>query len=208
MKNRILLGLLLCLTQLAFAQNNKKKEALESYGIQTETGVPKGLKKGDKAPDFTLTNQIGKTTNLQQMLREGPVVLVFYRGAWCPYCTRYLNALDAALQDIQAAGAQVVAISPQSTEGQELPSAYPIVCDSTGEVMESYGVQFQVNDSYQEKLDNYLNQSLEDINAGNLSTLPVPATYVIGQNGKIKRVFFDPNYTNRASIEDLLKALN
>ena len=89
------------------------------YGItiaQTEITYPEGLKVGDKAPDFTLKNADGKKIHLKKKLKEGPLVIVFYRGQWCPFCNKQLSGLNDSLQLIKDKGANLVAISPETQE--------------------------------------------------------------------------------------------
>ena len=115
----------------------------------TSSGVARGLAVGDVAPDFTLTDAVGNQVVLADLLTEGPVVVTFYRGEWCPYCNLQLRALQEALPEITSTGATLVAISPQApdhaltmTEKHEL--AFPVLSDLDQEVSESYKVRFDV----------------------------------------------------------------
>eukprot|EP01039_Chlorochromonas_danica_P016410 gene16410-19404_t len=74
------------------------------------------LKAGDPAPDFELPGVDGRTIRLSALLRDGPVIVSFYRGGWCPYCNLELRALQSALPQVRALGAQLVAISPQTPD--------------------------------------------------------------------------------------------
>src|SRR5271155_5936327 len=82
----------------------------------TTSGVTPGLAVGDTAPTFTLSDAVGNQVALADLLAEGPVVVTFYRGEWCPYCNLQLRALQQALPEITSTGATLVAISPQAPD--------------------------------------------------------------------------------------------
>ena len=110
-----------------------------------------GLKAGNKAPNFRLKNAFGNTIELQQELAKGPVVLVFYRGAWCPYCNLHLHALQKNLAEFEKYGAQVIAITPQSPDKsaeQVKKDGFPfqVLSDSTSQVMKDYKLYFELPD--------------------------------------------------------------
>src|SRR6478609_3921857 len=74
---------------------------------------PHGLQVNQVAPDFSAKDQYGKTVTLKSLLKKGNVLLVFYRGEWCPYCNKYLKELEESLLTIGAKGASVVAVTPE-----------------------------------------------------------------------------------------------
>jgi peroxiredoxin len=196
----------------AFFASAQDQKSLEKFGINSEVSTPKGLKKGDKAPNFSGINQFGKTVELSQVLKSGPVVLVFYRGEWCPYCNQHLAALQAGLEDISAAGATIIAVTPIHSEGVQTSVTknevnFAIVSDVDLNIMRDYDVAFDVTEAYQERMVNFMGNSIAESNASGQNILPIPATYVINQKGKITKVFFDPNYKNRSSVADILKAI-
>jgi thiol-disulfide isomerase/thioredoxin len=88
---------------------------LTSFTLLQDT--PKGLMKGDKAPDFEVKDISGNLIKLSEKLKAGPVILVFYRGQWCPHCNKYLSHMEDSLKMIQAKGASVIAVSPETYEG-------------------------------------------------------------------------------------------
>ena len=115
----------------------------------TTSGLAPGLGVGDTAPDFTLDDAVGNPVALGDLVATGPVVVTFYRGEWCPYCTLQLRALQEALPEIVATGATLVAISPQApdraltmTEKHEL--AFAVLSDLDQSVSEAYKVRFDV----------------------------------------------------------------
>ena len=134
----------------------------------TSSGVARGLAVGDVAPDFAPTDAVGNEVVLADLLTEGPVVVTFYRGEWCPYCNLQLRALQEALPEITSTGATLVAVSPQApdhaltmTEKHEL--AFPVLSDLDQEVSESYKVRFDVTGE------------LEDIQVNVFKSDPAPA---------------------------------
>lgn len=175
------------------------------------TQYPQGLKAGDKAPDFTLKAESGKNINLNELLKTGEVVLVFYRGQWCPYCNKHLSRLNDSLQLITDKGANVVAITPEVQENisktiKKTKAAFPVLFDDGMKVMEAYKVNFKVDDKTVEKYKGY-GIDFDKANGSNGATLPVPATYIIGKNGLVKQVFFNTDYTKRPSVQQILDNL-
>lgn len=149
---------------------------------------PGGLKKGDMAPDFSVKDQDGKTFQLSEALKKGPVVLFFYRGDWCPYCNRYISNIQDSLHMITEKEASVAGISPDSPEGiesttEKTAAAFPLLHDADLKISKAYK-------TYTEG-----------------SSLPVPATYVIGRDGKVLFVHYDKNYKKRSSAREILAAI-
>ena len=171
----------------------------------------KALKAGDKAPAFTLNDPEGKPVSSSDLLRQGPLVVTFYRGVWCPYCNMELQALQAALPDIREAGGQVVAISPQvasnsrkSVRQNELE--FPILSDTHNDVAASFGLRFELPD-YLVELYQSLKNDLPAFNGDASWTLPMPARYVIAPDGTIVYAEVNPDYTQRPDPAELLPSL-
>lgn len=184
----------------------------QKYGI-AEHSMPQGLMVGDAAPEIVLVDQSGERFVLSDNLRNGPVVLVFYRGNWCPYCSRYLAELSDALSDIKSAGAQLVGVSPESeeqlaiTHEELIGGMITLLYDQHDSIMRSYDVAYEVADSYQEKLAEKKDISLTEHNDQEVAVLPVAATYVINKDGMIAYRHFDLDYSKRADIKEVLAAL-
>ncbi len=175
---------------------------------QTE---PKGLNLNDDAPQFTATDQNGKSFDLTKELKKGSVVLVFYRGQWCPYCNRQLKKLEDSLSLIMAKGATLVTVTPEKPENisktiEKTKATYPILFDDGLKIMKSYDVAFAVDEKTIEKYKGY-GIDFTTVNGANGANLPVPAVYVINKKGKIVFRHFDKNYTQRASVAEILKYL-
>ncbi|WP_328878735.1 peroxiredoxin-like family protein [Streptomyces sp. NBC_00299] len=167
---------------------------------------------GAQAPRFTLPTATGQTLSLDDLLAEGPVVLTFYRGAWCPYCNLALRALQQHHATITARGAHLVAVSPQIpdesltlTEKHDL--AFDVLSDLGSDTAKQYGLAFDLPDDLAAVYDK-LGFDLQRTNGGHPRTLPLPATYVIDRTGTIRWAFVDTDYTRRAEPSDILAALD
>ena len=171
-----------------------------------------GLKVGDTAPDFTLGNANGKSISLSSKLKKGPVVLIFYRGAWCPYCNIQLHALQESLPAFKKQGAQLIAITPQTPDKsleQVNKDKYPfeILSDLEYNVAKNYKLYFDVplelHDFYKKKFG----LDIEVFNGKGRLGLPVPGTYVIGTDGKIIAAHAELDYKQRMEPAEILAAL-
>lgn len=179
--------------------------------IATSSLAQASLMVGDVAPDFTGKDYTNKTVSLSSALKNGPVVLVFYRGFWCPYCTKQLSALQDSLSTLTAKGVTVIAVTPEVSEGigktvAKTMASFSVVSDTDGAIMKAYNVPFVLDQATVTKYKGY-GLDFSALNGANGSTLPVPATYVIGKDGKVAFVHFDPDFRNRPSIATLASAL-
>ncbi|GGU17767.1 peroxiredoxin-like family protein [Streptomyces violascens] len=172
----------------------------------------RALTVGAQAPRFSLPAANGATVTLDGLLADGPVVLTFYRGAWCPYCNIALRSLQQHHSQITARGAQLVAVSPQVpdeslslTEKHEL--AFPVLSDLGSDTAKQYGLAFDLPHDLAGVYDK-LGFDLQRVNAGHPRTLPLPATYVIDPEGTIRWAFVHTDYTTRAEPADILAALD
>ncbi len=178
---------------------------------QTATIYPEGLKVGDDAPAFTATNQDGTSVDLKELLKKGEVVIVFYRGQWCPFCNKQLSKLNDSLSFITDKGASLLAITPETGDNikttiEKTKAAYSILEDKNMAIMKSYKVSFAVDEKTIERYKNY-GIDFDKANGSNGANLPVPATYIIGKDGKVKYVFFNPDHRKRSSVKDILDNL-
>jgi peroxiredoxin len=178
----------------------------------TTSGVAPGLAVGDTAPGFTLPSAAGNQVVLADLLAEGPVVVTFYRGEWCPYCNLQLRALQQSLPAITAAGATLVAISPQApdqamtmTEKHEL--AYPVLSDLDQSVSESYKVRFDVTGELEDLQVNVFQNDPAVQNADGRRSLPVPSTFVIDRTGVVRFAAVDADWRVRVEPADVIAAL-
>jgi peroxiredoxin len=178
---------------------------------QMDTNKPVGLKVGDVAPPIDALDQNGNKVTLQESLKKGDVVLVFYRGQWCPYCNKQLSKISDSLSFIKAKGASVFTITPETNENikktiSKTKATYPILEDKGLAIMKSYKVSFEVDENTITKYKKY-GIDFTKANGENGANLPVPATYIVGKDGKIKYAFFDMDYSKRASVLEILNNL-
>lgn len=173
---------------------------------------PEGLFIHSKAPEFKAKDQNGNEISLRDLRKKGPVVIVFYRGYWCPYCNRELTRLQDSLQLILDKGAALVAITPEDKEGisktmEKTGATFPIIHDEELKIMKAYDVDFTVDER---TLGRYKNAGIDlEANNGakNGANLPVPAVYVVDKTGEIVYRYFDENYRRRPSVREILKNL-
>lgn len=161
----------------------------------------RALKAGDAAPEFTLPDADGAPVSSKALLAKGPLVITFYRGVWCPFCNFDLQALEAARAEIEARGASLVAISqqtqPNSRKSQRQNGlGFPILSDEGGEVGARFGVRWTAPE-YLREVHRALGADLTQFNGEDSWTLPMPARYVIGQEGLIAYAEVNADYTRR-----------
>jgi peroxiredoxin len=171
----------------------------------------RALKAGDRAPAFTLNDPDGQPVSSTELLAKGPLVVSFYRGVWCPYCNMELQALQATLAEFEKLGASLVAISPQTAANsrksvRQNDIGFPILSDARNEVAAAFGLRFELP-GYLIDLYKSLKNDLTAFNGDESWTLPMPARYVIGQDGTILYAEVNPDYTRRPEPEDMLPAL-
>ena len=171
----------------------------------------RALKAGDPAPEFTLTDPDGNPVSSVELLKRGPLVMSFYRGVWCPYCNLELTALEEALPSFKAEGANLVAISPQNAVNSRKSVRnnklnFPILSDTHNDVAAAFGIRFALPD-YLIELYKSLKNDLPTFNGDDSWTLPMPARYVVGQDGTILYAEVNPDYTHRPEPQDMLPVL-
>lgn len=185
---------------------NIPEEYVEVMLKDVEIQVKKGLTKnalaiGETIPNFKLENAVGEQVDVKDLLENGPLVISFYRGAWCPYCNMELAAYQEVLSELIEAGGQLVAISP------ELPDAsmsliekhglkYQILSDVNNEVARQFGLVFKLSDSLQ-KVYSKLGLDLSEGQGNSNYELPFPATYVINSDGRVVEMSVQYDYTQR-----------
>jgi peroxiredoxin len=184
-----------------------------AFGMETNgSNFPHGLKAGDKAPDFTGYDQAGKQVQLKKILEHGPVILFFYRGKWCPICSRYLNNYQDSLKVLTDQGFNVVAITPESIENVEQTVSlhkltFTVIYDCQEKIMKDYDVMFDVTKDYQKKIQSEFSVNIAENNGRDIAHLPVPSTYIISKDGIIVAVHFDADFSKQASVKWMLQNL-
>jgi len=163
--------------------------------------VQQALGEGEQAPDFTLPDAQGKAVMLSHLLQQGPVVLTFYRGEWCPFCNLTLRAYQQALPQFQELGARLLAISPQTpdhslstVEVKEL--TFPVLSDVGNQVARQYGLVYAIDEAVR-AAHIQVGADLPLFNGDDSWELPMAGTFLVDQSGTVRLAFVDPNFTRR-----------
>jgi len=180
--------------------------------LETPVIRNKVLKPGDNMPEFELLDQDGNTICATELLKDGPLVITFYRGFWCPYCNIDMNNLQNYVPEIEDLGAKLIAISPEKPDyskriikRQNL--TFNILHDKRNEVADSFGLKWVLSDEmisfYQEKL----HYNLKVFHGDDDWTLPIPARFLIDTSGVIRYAESTPDYSIRPDPDDLMLVL-
>ena len=184
------------------------KKGIESVRA---TGIEKNAKQvGDAAIDAQLVGWDGKTVTLSEVWKKGPVVLMWYRGGWCPYCSIQLRAMQKSMDQLKGAGATLVVLTPELPEKAKATAeandlSMVALHDKDSVVAKQYGLVFQLPASivpaYRDRI------KLPEFNGNDDMELPLAATYVINQEGKIAYAFLDADYKKRAEPAEVVEAV-
>jgi peroxiredoxin len=163
------------------------------------------------APNFELEDQDGDIVCLRELLERGPVVLVFYRGKWCPHCNATIMRLQRELSKIEAKGASLVAISPMLPDGTQYLASkrclqFPVCSDLGNSVAKNFKITFEVMPELRETFLKW-GEDIPSHNGDETWEIPVPATYVIDQSGEIVWSFIDDDPGIRAEMDDIVAAI-
>ena len=183
---------------------------LSQFGIREGT-ERSGLEVGTTAPVFEAEDQNGNKLDLEAALQKRPVILIFYRGHWCPKCNRHLSNVTDSLYLLNEK-ATVWFVTPEKPENvaktdEKYGGKLTLISDRDGSLMEAYQVSFEVTEAYNKAIEKYFGETVAGFNGQEAPRLPVPATYVIGTDGKIIYRQFDYDYGNRSSVETLYHLL-
>lgn len=172
------------------------------------------LRAGLPAPDFALPNHLGRTVSLYETLAHGPVVVLFYRGEWCPYCCAQLRAMQLALPQLKAAGGTLVAVSPELPDlslslAERHALDFDILSDRGAMVAQTYGLLFEVPDEVRTLYrSNGLDLALRHGRGPNEPwLLPLPATYVLAPSGIVRFARVDVDFTQRPEPQTIIDLL-
>ncbi|MEZ5015744.1 MAG: peroxiredoxin-like family protein [Flavipsychrobacter sp.] len=160
---------------------------------------------GAEIPAITLNDIKGNAVNIQELVKEQPAILVFYRGGWCPYCNRHLSALGELEEEILATGYRIIAISPDTHEelnktADKNELKYTLLSDGDGSLTKAMGIAFQASERQLERLATYSDGK-------NKGYLPVPSIFITDREGKISFEYINPDYKKRLSGALLLSVL-
>lgn len=173
--------------------------------------IAKASKEGEAFPALALPDQRGELLDIAAAARTQPVVVTFYRGGWCPYCSLELRAYQKILPEIQQLGARLVAVSPEApdstlttTEKNEL--TFSVLSDINGALADALGIRYDLS----APVKAYFLKAGHDLptrNGDGQWSLPIPATYVVGRDGRIVTAQVDPDYRKRQDPQSVLDVL-
>lgn len=171
-----------------------------------------GLQVGAKAPDFNAVDADSISFQLYKALDENPVVIIFYRGFWCPYCNKHLAQIQDSLSLITESGAKVVAISPEKPEyldkmAKKTGANFKLLYDEGYKISDAYDVTFTPKKAKLIIYNAALGANLKETHSDDSQRLPIPATYIIDKNGVIVWRQFNPNYKKRSTVKEIIENL-
>ncbi len=185
--------------------------AQEKMIVTAENAAANASKVGDTLPEFSLKDSSGQTVTSKQLLKGGNVVLVFYRGSWCPFCNTYLRKLQSRVADIKAAGGTLVAVSAENPDAslaiaKKNELNYTVLSDPNLDLARKLGIVYQLPDKTDEK---YRSMGLDVAkhNAMKLPELPLAVTYIVNKKGKITYAFIETDYKKRAEPDAIITEL-
>ncbi|QBD83465.1 AhpC/TSA family protein [Ktedonosporobacter rubrisoli] len=179
--------------------------------LRANKAAERALQEGEKVPDFTLPDALGNSVTLTQLLGQGPVVITFYRGSWCPYCNIQLHAYQQVLPQLKELGASLVAISPQ-TPDQSLSLAekqaltFAVLSDAGNRVARKFGLVFTIDEAVRAAY-RQINADLSAFNGDGSWELPMAGTFLVDRDGTIRLAFVDPDYTRRLEPSIIIASL-
>ena len=180
-------------------------------GLYHLTTSLSGPEVGSRLPSFLLSNQNNEPVSSDSLLEMGALVIVLYRGAWCPYCSAHLHEYEQRLMDINALGAELVAISPQVpdaslTMAEKLLLTYHVLTDSQGHFAKELGLVFELPTHFVSALEQ-LGADFDVLYGNKRVSLPVPAELVVDKDGIIRFSASHANYTQRTPASKVLSVL-
>ena len=166
---------------------------------------------GAKAPSFELKDHSGKTVSSAEILSTCRLVICFFRGRWCPFCVAQLEAMNLVLAQIRDAGAELVAISPQTMQqsffmADQHQLRFPLLSDAANQVARQFGLVYRVPDS-QQSIYRRAMTNLPFTNGDESWELPIPAVYLVDRGGTILFAAVNPEYKERPEPEEVLEQL-
>lgn len=185
---------------------------LVSDDIEALRALAAGARKaGDMFPALSLARADGQMIDIGAITAQGPAIVTFYRGGWCPYCNLELRAFQKLLPDIQALGATLIAISPETPDHTVATAvkngiAFTVLSDAKGELARALGIQFELAPEIKALYQKF-GHDLGARNDDPRWALPMPATYVVEKGGRVAAAFVDPDYRRRMEPSEALSAL-
>lgn len=166
---------------------------------------------GSQAPTFISNDQNGNKIDLKEKIKSGNVVIIFYRGQWCPYCSKHMNQMQDSLKYITDLGATVIAITPENNENinkmiEKSNAKFSVIYDKGHKIMDDYKVTFKQS-AFSKFFHLLTGTNINKTSGNDDDALPIPATYIINQDGKIIGLHFDKYYQQRMSVKAITDVL-
>jgi peroxiredoxin len=212
------LSLIIC----AFAFNANSQESETSSDMSRESAAQKmvsaddaakkALNIGAKMPAFSLKDANGKTVESRNLLKQGNLVVVFYRGSWCPFCNLYLRNLQKNMPQIKAAGGNLVAVSVENPDNSLKVSRkneldFTVLSDPNLTLARKFGIVYQMPKEADELYKSKYSLDIAKHNEMEKPELPLSATYIVNRKGEIVYAFLEPDYKKRATRETIIETL-
>lgn len=219
-KRIFLLSMLVIISgTIGYSQENKIKDGKNAqatmfdHPISAEEASQTALNIGAKMPSFTLKNARGKFVSSGELLKQNNLVIVFYRGSWCPFCNLYLRKLQQNMQAIKESGGNLVAISVENpdnslTIAKKNELDFTVLSDPNLAVARSFGIVYQLPKETDEIYKTKYNLDIAKHNEMEKPELPLSATYVVNQKGEIVYAFLEPDYKKRAEPQVIIETLS
>ena len=190
------------------------RAAYDEFLVRLDAGqvAAEACKSGDRMPGFLLPNAEGRLIDSAELLAKGPLVVTFFRGGWCPYCSATLEALEAVLPELSRTGGTLVAMTPETggralAMKQERGLHYEVLVDVDLAIAMAFGIVFRTPPLYVELLRRR-GIDLAERSGDQAWLLPVPAAFLVGQDGTVLRSWVNIDFTQRAEPTEILEALN
>ena len=189
------------------------QDLLSPIGQLINSGAAENaLKEGAQAPDFILPDARGNAVRLSHLLAQGPVIMTFYRGQWCPYCHLALRAYQQALPHLQAKGADLLAISPQTPDhsralAEKLELTFALLSDMGNQVACQFGLVFTIDEAVR-GAHKRICANLPAFNGDISWELPMAGTFLVDQSGIVRLAFVHPDFTRRLDPSVVIARLN
>jgi peroxiredoxin len=185
----------------------------EAIGDLVSSGIAeRAIRAGDHAPGFRLRDPDGKWISSYDLLNSGPVLIFFYRGRWCPYCSLDLRAIEAVAQELRSSGASIVAVSQQSAHENRATErmhglSFSSLVDRGGKLARAFGLRWKLSRELR-AAELECGLDLAAVNGESSWTLTMPARYVISPEGIVEYADISADYTRRGDPTELFPVLS
>ena len=164
--------------------------------------IEKSLQIGESVPNFSWVDENGQQISFDEFVKNGPVVINFFRGFWCSFCREELSAYQCILDKLESRGIQYLAISPDSSQ-QETPTS-GCIKDTNNEIAKKFRIAYELSEDQRRLFGDQFGLNLPDIHRSELWELPIPATYLINEDRVVSNRFLDADYRKRIDPLEIL----